>query len=151
MQPVPITTKVVSSSPAHGEVGALDTTLCDKICQWLAAGWCLSPGTPIYSTKKKDRHDIAEILLKVALNIIIPNQTKPNQTKRKQLSKYISKTILRRIYQNYIKSPLMDLWHIPTSYSEIPMHLFPSTSGKIRDFHALDVGWGGITYIWLVV
>ena len=30
----------------------------------------LSPGTPVSSTNKTDRHDIAEILLKVALNII---------------------------------------------------------------------------------
>ena len=34
------------------------------------------PGTPISSTNKTDSHDITEILLKVALNII--NQTKPN-------------------------------------------------------------------------
>jgi hypothetical protein len=29
-----------------------------------------SPGTPAFSTTKTDRHDIAEILLKVALNTI---------------------------------------------------------------------------------
>jgi hypothetical protein len=32
-----------------------------------------SPGTPVSSTNKTDRHDINEILLKVALNTI--NQT----------------------------------------------------------------------------
>ena len=31
------------------------------------------PGSPISSTNKTDRHDIAEILLKVVLNIIILN------------------------------------------------------------------------------
>jgi hypothetical protein len=31
------------------------------------------PGTPISSTNKTDRHDITEILLKVALNTINPN------------------------------------------------------------------------------
>jgi hypothetical protein len=31
----------------------LDTTLCDKVCQWLAAGQWL-----IFSTNKTDRHDI---------------------------------------------------------------------------------------------
>jgi hypothetical protein len=31
-------------------------------------GWWFSPGTPAYSTTKTERHDIAEILLKVALN-----------------------------------------------------------------------------------
>ena len=52
--------------------GVLDTTLCDKVCQWLVAGWWFSPGTPISSTNKTDRHDVTEILLKVALNIITP-------------------------------------------------------------------------------
>jgi len=34
----------------------------------LAHGWWFSPGTPASSTTKTSRHDIAEILLKVALN-----------------------------------------------------------------------------------
>ena len=38
-------------------------TLCDKVCQWIAAGRWFSP---VSSTKKTDRYDIAEILLKVA-------------------------------------------------------------------------------------
>jgi len=43
------------------------TTLCDKVCQWLAAVWWYSP---VSSTNKTDRHDINDILLKVGLNII---------------------------------------------------------------------------------
>ena len=50
--------------------GVLDTKLCDKVGQWLAAGRCYSPCTPVSSTNKTDRHDITEILLKVALNTI---------------------------------------------------------------------------------
>jgi hypothetical protein len=46
------------------------TALCDKVCQWLVTGRWFSPGTPISSTNRIDRHDIAEILLKVALNTI---------------------------------------------------------------------------------
>jgi len=46
----------------------LDTTLCDKVC--LMAGRWFSPGTSVSSTNKTDRHDITEILLKVALNTI---------------------------------------------------------------------------------
>ena len=46
----------------------LDTTISHKVCQWLAAGRWFSPGTPVSSINKTDRHDIAEILLKVALN-----------------------------------------------------------------------------------
>ena len=38
------------------------TALCDKMCKWLATGRLFSPGHPVYSTNKIDRHDIAEIL-----------------------------------------------------------------------------------------
>ena len=51
--------------------GVFDTTLCDKVCQWLATGRWFSSATPGFSTKKADRHYITEILLIVALNIII--------------------------------------------------------------------------------
>ena len=51
--------------------GVLNTTLCDKVCQWLATGWWFSPGTPVSSTNKSDRHELTEILL----NTI--NQPKP--------------------------------------------------------------------------
>ena len=51
-------------------IGVLDTTLCDKVCQWLATGRWFSLGTPVSSTNKTDCHDITEILLKVALNTI---------------------------------------------------------------------------------
>ena len=46
----------------------LHLMLCDQVCQSLAAGQWFSP---VSSTNKTDRHDITEILLKVALNIII--------------------------------------------------------------------------------
>ena len=49
---------------------ALDTTLCDEICQWLATGRWFSLGPTVSSTNKTDHHDISEILLKVALNTI---------------------------------------------------------------------------------
>ena len=40
----------------------------DKVYQFLAQGRWFSPGNPASSTTKTGRHDIAEILLKVALN-----------------------------------------------------------------------------------
>jgi hypothetical protein len=40
----------------------------DKVYQLLAQGRWFSPDTPASSTNKTGRHDIAEILLKVALN-----------------------------------------------------------------------------------
>jgi len=66
---VHINTKVVSSTPTHGEVH-LETTLCDKVS----------------STNKTDRHDKTKILLKATLNRItltlynnIEGQTKTNK------------------------------------------------------------------------
>jgi hypothetical protein len=41
----------------------------DKVYQLLAHGWWFSPVTPASSITKTGRHDIAEILLKVELNI----------------------------------------------------------------------------------
>ena len=46
----------------------------DKVYQLLAHGWWFSQGTPASSTSKTGRHDIAEILLKVALKIKSINQ-----------------------------------------------------------------------------
>jgi len=48
----------------------------DKACQLLAHSRWFSPSTPASSTTKTARHDIAEILLKVAL--IHQNQIKSN-------------------------------------------------------------------------
>jgi hypothetical protein len=57
----------VSSKDSEGIV-----TVClsasDKVYQLLAQGRWFSPGTSASSTIKTGRHDIAEILLKVALN-----------------------------------------------------------------------------------
>jgi hypothetical protein len=47
----------------------------------LAHGRWFSPGTPASSTTKTSRHDIAEILLKVALNI----KSKMNQSSKKEI------------------------------------------------------------------
>jgi hypothetical protein len=49
----------------------------DKVYQLLAHGRWFSPGTPVSSTTKTGRHEIAEILLKVALN---KKKTQKNQS-----------------------------------------------------------------------
>ena len=49
--------------------GVLDTTLCDKVCQWF------SLGSPVSFTNKTDCHEITEIMLKVELNTM---NVKPN-------------------------------------------------------------------------
>jgi hypothetical protein len=48
--------------------GVLDITLCDKNLSVSCDRAVVFPGTPVSSINKIDRHDIAEILLKVALN-----------------------------------------------------------------------------------
>jgi hypothetical protein len=49
------------------------TTLCDQVCLLIATGRWFSP---VSSTNKTDRHDKAEILLKVAYNTINKRRTK---------------------------------------------------------------------------
>jgi hypothetical protein len=51
----------------------------DKVYQLLDHGRWFSPGTPASPTTKTGRHDIAEILLKVALNTKIQIQIHSNQ------------------------------------------------------------------------
>jgi hypothetical protein len=60
----------------------LNTTLYDEDCQWLTTGWWFSQGTSVSSTNNTDRHDIAEILLKVAL---ITNNHSPKFTQQVSL------------------------------------------------------------------
>jgi hypothetical protein len=60
--------------------------------QLLAHGQWFSPGTQAPSTTKIGRHDIAEILLKVALNTI--NQTKSNHNRVISLYLYCKQGML---------------------------------------------------------
>jgi len=70
----------------------LNTALHDKVCQWRSAGRWFFPGIPVSSTNKTDRHNITEILLKVALNTITlmlirytpPSSFEGNLTHREQ-------------------------------------------------------------------
>jgi hypothetical protein len=68
---VPITTNVVISNPVHGEVYSIQHYVKKFVSDLRQIGDFLR----VSSTNKTDRHDITEVLLKVALNTI--NQTKP--------------------------------------------------------------------------
>jgi hypothetical protein len=59
--------KVVSANPVHGDVYSIQQYVINLVS---ATGRWFSPGTPVSSTNKTDRHDITEILLKVAFNTI---------------------------------------------------------------------------------
>jgi hypothetical protein len=52
------TTNVMSSNSAQGKMYS-DTTLCDKVCQWLATSRWFSLGIPVSLTNKTDRHGIS--------------------------------------------------------------------------------------------
>jgi hypothetical protein len=69
---VGFTTTYAIGAYHHWRLRVRCTTLCGKVCQWLAAGWWFSQGTPVSSTNKTDSHYITEKLLKVALNTIKP-------------------------------------------------------------------------------
>ena len=73
MQSVSITTKVVSSNRTHGEVDLIQHYVMKFISDLRLADQWFSPSTPASSTNETDHHNITEILLKVALNTIIPN------------------------------------------------------------------------------
>ena len=79
VQSVPIATKGVSSNPVHGEVYSVKHYVI-KFVSELRHKLVVFSGTPVSSTNKADCHDIAEILLKVALNIIT-KQTRKQQNK----------------------------------------------------------------------
>jgi hypothetical protein len=51
----------------------LNCLLITESSHALATGRWITPSTPVCSTNKADRHDISEILLKVALNTISLN------------------------------------------------------------------------------
>jgi hypothetical protein len=65
MQPVPITTNIVSSNPANCEMYSIQYYVIKFVCDLRHVG-----GSPVSSINKTDHNDISEILLKVALNAI---------------------------------------------------------------------------------
>jgi magnesium-transporting ATPase (P-type) len=67
---VSITTKVVSSSPVHGEVYSLQHYVIRFIDNDLQQVCGFLKDYPVSSANKSDHHHIAEILLKVVLNTI---------------------------------------------------------------------------------
>ena len=133
-------------------------TLCDKVCQWLAAGRWFSPGTPVSSTNITDRHYITEILLKVAINTIKPNQ---NQSIYDQIeiNRPFLKTQLVQVWKK--KSNFLTIWwqvyflmfHIHVSiYRYIPFYKCKKNLDIFKYMYARNcLSWFYIlvTLIWL--
>ena len=53
--------------PRSGEVYSIKHYVIKFVSDFRQVGW-FSPGTPVFSTNKTDRHNITEILLEVALS-----------------------------------------------------------------------------------
>jgi hypothetical protein len=90
VQSVPITTKVVSLNPVHGEVYSLQHYVIKFVSDLRQVGQWFFSGTPVSSTNKADRHDITKILLKLALST---NQRLPGACNRSPGSKLLSITM----------------------------------------------------------
>ena len=106
-------------NPTHGEVysiqhyvikfvsdlwrGVLDTTLCDKVCPWLAAGLWFSLVTPVSFINTTDHHDITEILLKMALNTITPSPHTHTHTHKVIPQQFWDPVFVHLSLQNYFQ------------------------------------------------
>ena len=84
-------------------------TLCDKVCQWRAADQWFSPGTPVSSTNKTERHDITEILLKIAFNTTTPP---PSRHPKKHVTPYVCILSFenQKLKESVIKQVLFSSW-----------------------------------------
>jgi hypothetical protein len=71
VQSVHIASKVVSSNPAQIEVYSIQHYVIKFVSD-------LRLETPVSPSNKTDRHDIAEIVLKVALNTITLTKSRPS-------------------------------------------------------------------------
>jgi hypothetical protein len=66
MQSMPITTKVTSSNPAHGEMYSIQHYVIKFVSDLRqVSGFPPPPSTLVFSAIKTDLHDISEILLKM--------------------------------------------------------------------------------------
>jgi hypothetical protein len=96
----------------------------DEVCQWLATNQWFSPGTPVSSTNKTERHDIMEILLKVALNTI--NITIFSKLRVIHIQYKIKQHISTKAWTTQIPTKIEDkiknLWMVSFSYTIFDFH-----------------------------
>ena len=115
------------------------TTLCDKVCQWLAAGRLFFP---VSSTNKTDSHNITEILLKVALNTI--KQTKQTtEYKCYEDKTYDLDSILQLLRLSMCRCNLSDLQHLP--------HKFRHSYTCVHNRHLFLINENGYHIYWYML
>ena len=70
MQLLPITTKVVSLNPAHGEVCSMQLQKKVYVIKFVSDMWQVGGVLGVFSFDNTDCYDITEILLNVVLSTI---------------------------------------------------------------------------------
>ena len=135
---MPITTEVVSSNPVHGEVYSIHHYVIMFVSD---VRWVFS-GTLVSFTNKTDLNDIAEILLKVALNTITQFHL-CNITNVVPMTTSVSRwlhivCIMCKIMAFYIARPVLcECYHLP----HMRKHLRDRIISKRRDV------WGHKKYL----
>jgi len=110
-------------NPTIWHIGVLDTTLCDKVGQWLAKGRWFSPDNPVSSTNKTYHHDITETLLKLALGTINqPMCCSRIRFRHLDVPFYFPPLFL---FSNFFCSNSRYDIYIPTLFKSTTMSLFP--------------------------
>jgi hypothetical protein len=108
-------------------IRARRTTLCDVVCGWF------SPGPPVSSTNKTDRHNITEILLKVALNTI-----KQTKQRRCLFSWYFivksCKWLIDKLWQNTILHSICQMRFVSTytCTSQVQNVIYAAVIGLVK-------------------
>ena len=112
----PMVVGFITTYPNQFRQGVLNTTLCDRVCQWLATSRWFSADTLVSSINKIDCHDIIEILLKMALNTITLLNLTLYFLERKTISKCISEKF---IHTDQIIHQTGILWlvNLPVAFS----------------------------------
>ena len=100
----------------------------DKVYQLLSQGRWFSPGTPASSNTKIDRHDIAEILLKVALKYQKPNQINQSSIHFQQYNSYTME--VSDLWQQ--KCRKYRIHFIISRYTSTPCHGHKSSAQNLR-------------------
>ena len=122
-------TKVVSSNPVHGKMYSIQHYVIKFVTDLRQVG-CFFPCTLVSSTNKTDRHDIAEILLNVALNSIdLPTESTANYVLEMSSKGHVcgDHMLTLYFYGNYIsRSLFVLLLSVPLRYtdSDYPFGIF---------------------------
>ena len=101
----------------------------DKVYQLLVHGRWFSPGTPASSTTKTGRHDIAEILLKLALNI-------KNQSINQAYFRSICRSFWDRDHDTK-SNDFPSIWGNLATYISHKVEIQPILTEKLIEFHCL--------------